>query len=499
MDREPAIAGPVNGGALGRSYGALRSVVFAVVVVSASLTVSSTGMWACAPEPTEAATSADDAPVILVGGAVFADGDRVARRLQHMAQVTGILGGSHVELVQAEAAGTLGLAAALRDLAPCRALLVIVGDLSLMDGIDPDAAFPPQKELSSRIIDWDAFDEGLGLIEREAQRLGAELLFCTPPLGIQGRLEVPELLDVAARLRSRGRVLDLTRQFAEREPGPWFRNGLDQLDEYGHDALADTLYRALLTSGAPIKARTLMEKRARNLMAALHAWAEGDETALEAAAESGLVRAAPEGRVTAMAAALETLRTGIDETSRTLWKKADPGGAGVPGLAVGQLLAGLPTASTSGFEAELLDIFATLIDSPAEAVAPARALTNAHPERVEAWTALLLAEQFSGRERPSLKIAKTRQGVFDHGPLSRERGRELLASSAVGVPALPALLLIFAPYEGALVTGPSLQSARRKARVGMPEAALNVLDAALDAGPCPESWGDARDRIAAGP
>jgi hypothetical protein len=468
-------------------------------VVSAALAIVTAGMGACAPEPTEPPTSVDDAPVILVGGDVFAAGDRVARRLQHMVEVSGVLGGSPVDLVHAEQAGTHGLAAALRDLAPCRALLVIVGDLSLMDGIDPEADFPPQKQISSRLIDWTAFDEGLDLIEGEARRLGAELLFCTPPLGIQGRLEVPELLDVAARLRHRGRVLDLTREFAEREPGPWFRNGVDQLDEYGHDALADALYRALLEPGAPVKARTPLEKRARGLMAALHAWAEGDDTALEAAATSDLVRASPDGRVTAMAAAMATLRAGIDETSRALWKKAESGGAAVPGLAVGQLFAGLPTAPTSGFESDLLDVFAKMDDASADAVGPAHALAHAQPERVEAWTVLLLAEQISGRERPSLKVAKTRQGVFDHGPLSRERGQELVASGALGVPALPALLLISAPYEGALVTGPSLQSARRKARVGMPEAALNLLDAALDAGPCPQSWQDARDRIAAGP
>jgi hypothetical protein len=489
----------VIGGARGRISGALRSATSAVLAVSAALVVVTAGLGACAPEPAAPAVSADEAPVILVGGDVFAGGDRVARRLQHMAETTSILGGSSVELVHAEEPGTHGLATAMHDLAPCRALLVIVGDLSLMDGIDPEAEFPPQKRLSSRRIDWVAFDEGLDLVEREARRLGAELLLCTPPLGIQGRLEVPELLEVAARLRRRGRVLDLTREFAEREPGPWFRNGVDQLDEYGHDALADVVYRALLEPGAPVKARTHLEKRARNLMAALHAWAAGDDAALEAAAASDLVRAAPEGRVTTMAAAVATLHAGIDETSRALWKKAEPGGAALPGLAVGQLFAGLPTAPASGFESELLEVFAKLDDAPAEAVGPALALAHAHPERVEAWTALLLAEQISGRERPSLKIAKTRQGVFAHGPLSRERGQELVASGALGVPALPALLLISAPYEGALVTGPSLQSARRKARVGMPEAALNVLDAALEAGPCPESWRITRDRIAAGP
>jgi len=471
----------------------LKTLTLSALLLWAALGLSAKLFRACAPAPP---TPAADAPVLLVGGAVFAGGERVAQRLQHMLNVTGVLGDSPVRVIHAESARPASLLRALEGAGPARAALVVLGDLSLLDGIDPNARIPPQKQLSSRVINWDAFDVGLTLLKSWADRNGTALVLCTPPLGIQGRVEVPELLEIVRHLAGRGRVLDLNGRFAELEPGPLFANGIDQLDEAGHDALADMLYRALLSPTSPLPPRTPTEKRARRLMAALHAWAEGDDDALKAAADAGLERPGSNRSLSTLAAALASARLGITPQTARLWGRVDPQGEILPALAVGRGLSQVGSAETRGFERELVAALGTLVSDGERARRRAETLTRAHPERLEAWMALLAAELAAGGTRPSLPSAKARLLVFDRRPVAPGRARELLAAGTLSLHTLPALLAVSAPYEGALVTGPALRSAQRKARVGFRQAALKLLDKLLAAGPCPESWRRVRAAIA---
>lgn len=435
-----------------------------------------------------------DAPVLLLGGDVFAGGDRVARRIQRMAELTGVLGNSIVRLVHVPGAGPAELARALEDAGPARAALAFPASLALLDGIDPSSEEPEQRRLTSRRIDWKAFDADIAELRAVARERGTHLAVCTPPLGLQGRVEVPELADVAERLRRRGPVFDLTATFRALEPGPHFSNGIDRLDDDGHDELAHAIFRALLGDQAPVPARGPAELRARRVQAALHAWAAGDDDAL---AGPGLAGPTDDRRQAALQAAVALAGRGLDPSTQHLWSTVAEAGPDAPGAGVGRLFAGLPPGAAHGFEAELAAVLWSLVQADPAGLAAAEALTTTAPQRIEAWLALQLAQRLQSYPRTVAGQARGRILAFDGGPLADARALRLLGSGPAALFALPALLAVQAPYEDAAVTGPALRAARRKARLGLDEAALKLLDGALAAGICPPHWHAERQRLAA--
>ena len=456
---------------------------------------------ACGPDAARSTPAAASAPrLLLVGGRVFAGGDRCARRLTDMLAATGVAGDLRVELLAEPGADPARLAVLLRHAGhagPATTVIAVLGDLALMDGIDPSAAMPVQDRITSRVIDGDAFDRGVVELERACDALGARLVIATPPLGIQGRVELPELVELAARLRQRrGMSLDLNAIFAAHEPGPLFANGIDVLDDDGHDLLAHAIYRSLLGAGAPTPPADAAQLRRRQLFAALHAWADGDDGALERALEQRLSGPSPDDRIAALQAALGFAARGRSDEGLALWRRLDHADVALPGLATGRLLAGVEGPAPTGFEGRVVDVLRALGARDAQAVDAARALTLEAPERIEAWILLVAANALPNGDRGVLARAQSRLAAFDGGPVSDERALALLELGPAALVALPALLAVGRPYEGALVTGPALRAARRRARVDMPGSAVQILDQAMTVGPCPPRWRQERDAIA---
>lgn len=433
---------------------------------------------------------------MLIAGRAFAHGDRVATRLQQMADATGVLGNSRVQLVHVDDEANADLGAALAAHGPARAAFVLVGDLSLMPGVDPSQRLPPQRTLSRRRVDPAQLQRMLTSLDSASRATGTPVIRCTPPLGIQGRIEVPELVELAADLRRAGPVFDLTRSFGEHEPGPLFSNGVDVLDEHGHDLLAHLIYRSLLGAGAPVPPLTPAEARARQVMSALHAWADGDDGALASADAAGLMSTAPGRQLSALQAALALAFQGPGAEPCRLFMRLGPGDDEAPGLAFGQMLChGEPVVAAPGFEGQLTDALAALAAGDPEAFERMTALAEAQPQRIEAWMALQSAAQLLRRDRNVPALARGRLPAFDGGPVSDERANALLAAGPGGLFALPALLAVGRPYEGALVTGPALRAALRKERLDMAAAGGAILTHAIDSGPCPESWIAQRNRL----
>jgi len=231
----------------------------------------------CGDQPAAALSGSQDV-VLLVGADTFAGGDRVAQRLADAASGSDVLGPARFELLAVPGGSPADLAARLRErlarAADVRAVVAVLGDLTALTGIDPTVRLPERRELSSREPRTAEVLAARRAMADDARAAGAVFLAATAPLGRQGRVEVPELLDVARALGEAGPVVDLQAGFLARADEPLFANGIDRLDDYGHDALARELLPALLAALPP---RDDDERTARLQARALEAFAQGRE------------------------------------------------------------------------------------------------------------------------------------------------------------------------------------------------------------------------------
>lgn len=450
----------------------------------------------------EAVDPAASERILLVGGEIFEGGDRCAAVLNDMVAPSGVLGDGRFMVVAATAPGAEGLLEALRTAPQARAVIVIAGDSSLLTGIDTNARLPEHKQITSRVVDIPALTSALDELKDLAASRGMHFVLATHPLGRQGRIELPELVDVAEIVRQQGATLDLAQSFAAREAGLLFTNDIDVLDTYGHDALAHILFKALLGDAPLIPAQDLRESAARDEIEALLIWARGDDALFRWAAHRALQQPPTGAAHEARQAAIATLRNGLTPQSRQRWTEIEGQAelGHVPGLALGQMLSSgkLPrdNSSDQGEQAltTVLSAF-TNSESDVDPLAIADGLVAAGPHRVSAWLALDFAARLTKERRGVSRLALRHLQTFE-GVVSPARW-ELLSDRWPGcLGALPALTLLEHIYRSHLPAGPALHEARRASRQGLFARALAVFDRGTRLLTVPPNWSAERQRLA---
>jgi len=438
--------------------------------------------------------------VLLLGGNLFAGGDRCARLLDEMASASGVLGPAFFELLALPGATPAELAQALHDAPAARAVVAVVGDLTLLTGIDTNAEFPPHKLLTSRGFDRAALEEALGEIRSIARSRGMLCVVATHPLGRQGRIEVPELLEVADVVREGDAILDLSTAFALIEQELLFSNGIDELDDYGHDAFASALFHSLLEDQPPLPPRNDAEAAARAEISALLAWAEGNDTRFRRAAREILSEPAIGADQATRHAAIANLMQGIIQPTRRRWTLIEPSAEGaVPGLAVGRMLTlgkpGLTAADT--VEQGLIEILSAIGRADAGVLELADNLVAAAPHRASTWLALELAARITlGRRGVPLRALR-HLAIYTTESMSQKRWEQLMTAWPDCLGALPALLQLESVFRSQLPAGPALHSARRSSRLGLHSQAGALLDRATHQLVVPDNWSTERKRIEA--
>jgi len=347
-----------------------------------------------------AATPGDT--LVLLASRSLADSDRALARLEHLAASTDVLGPVRFELVSAPEAGPQDFARLLDgfgDTGGLRAVIALIGDLSALQGVDPSQPNREPATLTSRVVDTTALDEAVERLARAAGRRGARLVLASAPLGRQGRVEVPELLDVSGRFAQRAGFIDLQAAFRPLEERELFSNGIDRLDSAGQELLARALFAALCEDPGPVAPRDGVERRARAQARALRCVAQGRRA--EAAAELALAHQQPlgdepaspaEARAAVRDAALALALEGPEAAARP-WSRLGSVGS-TPGLALtGRLItqqAGGPPPDEP-FEAGLVAAVDAVRARDPQAARRAKALVADHPQRLEAWMLLELA------------------------------------------------------------------------------------------------------------
>jgi hypothetical protein len=430
--------------------------------------------------------------VLLVGINTFAGGDRAARLLSDSTAATDVLGPARFELLAAAGARPADLPALLRErLARAddvRAVVAVLGDLTVLTGVDPSRPPEARRELTRREPRTDELLAARAGLLEAAQAHGATLLVATAPLGRQGRVEVPELLAAAAALREAGPVIDLQAAFLAHDDAPRFANGIDRLDDWGHDQLARELMPALLEALPP---RDDAERVARLQARALEAFAQGREAEWRALLPE--VRAAPAGtpRAAARRAALLMAADGIEACAGE-WAAIDAGGlADVPGLAAGRLLAQRSPGDLQPrdeVEQGFVAVSQAIAAGSPSASDLALAVVDLYPERLEAWIALQLAGTTVGPPRDWRGPARRTLRLFEGGPVAEAQVERLLDAWPATLDALPALLCASRARAGQRPVGPLLETARRSAALGLDEHASAVLRNGANDLRLPPSW-----------
>jgi hypothetical protein len=454
-------------------------------------------LWApgCRDGPDPEATNR----VLLLGGNLFAGGDRCVQLLDEMASASGVLGPVCFDLVAVPGASPDELAQALRTAPAARAVVVVIGDLSLLTGINTNADFPPSKLITSRLFDREALDETLETLRSIARSRGMLYVLATHPLGLQGRIEVPELSEVADAVRAGGATLDLAKTFSVYDQQLLFTNGIDELDEYGHDAFANALFYSLLDDQAPIPARDDAEAAARAECAALLSWARGDDARFRPAARAILLEP-PAGVAQATRhAAIANLLQGIAKPTRHRWTLIDPASAGdVPGLAVGRLLTlGKPgPIPADPVERAFIEILSAISQRDDNVLALADKLVAAEPHRATSWIALGLAASLTRDRQGVPQQARKHLQTYSSGNISPARWEQLMTTWPSSLAALPAMLQLDSIFRSHLPAGPALHAARRSSRLGLHSKAGALLDRATKKLEVPRNWTTERKRLA---
>jgi len=368
-----------------------------------------------------------------------------------------------------------------------RAALVVLGDLTFLPGIDPTRDVPDdQHAVSDRRVDPAVLGAALARVESLRASAAYPVVLATAPLGKQGRVEVPELLPVAARVREHPPVLDLAAAFREREDTPMFTDGVDVLDRFGHEAVALAVFALLCAADTPVPARDDDERAARLARRALGAWAADEDWRALAREAVGVEATAP--AATAQQAALVGLLDGRP-AARKAWGRVR---GDTPGRSLANLTlhVDLPASPPDDRVEALLGeaasrAFTTGRSAAQELVTEA---VRGHPHRLDAW---LVATRASSSREDGMRIASEALASLRRlspAPVSAPRTREVLADPVDPVPELVALCVLQAPFEGFVPTGPALDRARRAARLGLVEVARSRWERDRQGAPVPPAW-----------
>ena len=398
-----------------------------------------------------AATPGDT--IVLLASRSFADSDRAAALLDGLAAATDVLGPARFEVVAAQQARPQDFARLLAERPAgdggLRAVIALLGDLSVMQDVDPSIENRKPTELTSRVLDVDALDAAVDELAQAAEAQGGRLVLASAPLGRQGRIEVRELLAVRARYQARPGFIDLQATFRPLEGEALFTNGIDRIGPEGQAVLARAVFAALCEDPGPIEPRDAAERRARAQARALAHLAAGRraEAAAELAAARGLAAAAG-SRDTLREAALALALEGREAVAASL--DALRSAAATPGLALMVRLAsddpGGPPAAEP-FEAALVAVLDAVRARDPQAVRAAKALATAHPDRVEAWMVLQLAGIVVASPPTEVRDeARARLARFPHAVVPAEVSGALLADWPRCLDALPALYLAQQPF-----------------------------------------------------
>jgi hypothetical protein len=450
---------------------------------------------ACGEAP--GASETEGSVILLLAGNTFAEGDRPARLLNEAAAATDILGTVRFEIISAPDAAPGRLPALLEGRGEVRAVIAILGDLSVLDGVDPsDPARVPDR-LTSRRLPREELLGCLADLEQRSRILQATFVPATAPLGKQGRLEVPELLEVADMIRSRGPCLDLAAAFTDLEDAWLFTNGIDRLDAYGQDELVRAIFLALCEDPGPVPPRTQAERAARGEARALQHLVRGRLPEFLEAADRALVEPPWTPRHAARQAAITAASEGLAPAVERM-RTVDVGTEPVPGLALIQRLIVLQSSALpppDSFEAQLVAVLDQLGEGEPGAGEAASTLTDRYPQRIEAWLVLQLASLLGPRPRDVRSEARHCLQSFPRSAVDDTVAGLLLDGWPASVVSLPAVLLGSLPFESLKPTGPLLETARRRAALGHATSASRALRAGLEKNRFPPSWFDELDGL----
>jgi len=430
---------------------AARTALTALAALAAALPPG------CAP-----ASAAPGDTIVLLSSRSIADPARVATQLDELAACTDVLGPARFEVLAAPENGPRDFAEMLgkrRQPPPgerdgLRAAIAIVGDLSLMQGVDPSILRRKSETLTSRLVDLQELDESLARLEDAARRQGGLVIPASAPLGRQGRIEVPELLEVTRHVHARPGFINLQAAFRSLEDERLFDNGIDRLDSSGEAALARSLFDAVCEDPGPVAPRTPAERRARAQARALRALALGRRTQAAAEQAAALELPLPQGPAAAAGARARVRDAALALALEGPGAAADPwsaleGAAPAPGLALAARLiapqAGGPPAQEP-FEAGLVAVLDAVRSRDPQSALLAKELVDDHPERVEAWMLLELAGILASPPTEVRERACAQLALFPHGIVSVDAARTLLDDWPRCLNDLPALYLAQQPF-----------------------------------------------------
>lgn len=481
----------------GRPAGRRAVRLLAAFVFAPSLVAGWLIAPACAPAPA-ASAAGTDRTIVLLSARAFDGSDRVARHLRSMADATDVLGPVRFAVREAPDGALDALPGALEGLADVRAVVALLGDLSVLDGLDPSIRDRGAGRLHSRVVRPGRVESAVAALERAAGRLDARLVLATAPVGMQGRVEVPELLQVAERLRARHDVLGLGGCFRALEPAPLFSNGIDRLDAYGHDELARALFVALCEDPGPVPPRNAAERAARTEARALLALAAGDFERFGLEAQTALRGSAPTARHAMRRAAIAAALRGPDAGAAEV-DGVDAGTDGVPGLALWRALrdeSHETAAPGDPFEAGLADAIRAITRSDPDCAGLADALVGAAPHRLEAWIVLHLALQRApDAAHASADVraeARTNLAHFPRTAVADRLTARLFHAWPATLTSLPAIYLASRPFDVLQPTGPILEAARRRAHFGYTTEAYHLMLNEMGDDRFPSTWIEAR-------
>lgn len=419
--------------------------------------------------------------ILLIGDRTFGDGERIVEALDAMVAASGVVGDTRFAFLPDADIADDDLVTMLQNRTDLRAIIAVVGDLSLLKGVDPNRDIPDeQHELTSREIDEQQLTAAMDRLADHAQRTDVQLVFATAPLGRQGRVEVPELLHLADVVRERTPVIDLADSFRELETASLFSNGIDELDAFGHEAAARVIFQALCRDESGLPPRDDEERAARATRRALDAWLVADVPRFQTAMNEA-IQYPPTTRASAVQqAALFTARDGL-MASCALWEAIVPpaGPCDTPGLPLARLLcrhAPTKLESRDPVESGILSIaHRILAGKPFEAWKLGMEFTAEQPNRPEAWITLEIASRAAGREGPEPEtgcLASLR--AVGCAKITETRVLSARRKDAGAALSLPVLLVAHAPYQTLTPTGPMLERLRREVHLGLHAAAFNI-------------------------